>query len=120
MVNNRLVERVSVRLPKDEVIPDAQPDEHVVFKDQFSAGLCFPCQDLVEEISKAYNIEMHHLTPNGIAKIALFVWAVKSEDVNPDIKAFCALHEMHTQISKKMVEGKKVIKYFGCSSFKPV
>jgi hypothetical protein len=120
MVNNRLVERVSVHLPKDEVILDAQPDEHVVFKDQFSARLRFPCQDLVEEISKAYNIEMHHLTPNGIAKIALFVWAIKSEDVNLDIKAFCALHQMHTQFSKKMVEGKKVIKYFGCSSFKPV
>ena len=118
MVNNWLVERVSVRLPKDEVIPDAQPDERVVLKDQFSARLRFPCQDLVEEIPKAYNIEMHHLTPNGIAKIALFVWAVKSKDVNPDIKAFCALHEMHTQFSKKMVEGKKVIKYFGCSSLK--
>jgi len=72
----------------------------MVFKDQFSARPRFPCQDLVEEIPKAYNIEMHHLTPNGIAKIALFVWAVKSKDVNPDIKAFCALHEMHTQFSK--------------------
>ena len=54
------------------------------------------CQDFLEELLKAYNIEMHHLTPNGIANIALFVWAVKSQDVNLDIRAFCALHEMHT------------------------
>ena len=78
-----------------------------------------PCQDFLEELLKAYNIEMHHLTPNGIAKIALFVWPVKSQDVNLDIRAFCALHEMHTQFRNKNVDGKTVIKYFGCCSFKP-
>ena len=62
---------------------------------------------------------MHHLTPNGIAKIALFIWAIKSQDVNLDIRAFCALHEMHTRFSSKNVNGKTVIKYFGCCSFKP-
>lgn len=72
-----------------------------------------------EEILKSYNIEMHHLTPNGIAKIVLFIWAVKAQGVNPNIKAFCVLNEMHAQFRNKMVEGKKVIKYFGCCSFKP-
>jgi hypothetical protein len=47
----------------------------VVYRDHFSAGLRFPCQEFMEEILKAYNIEMHHLTPNGVAKIALFIWA---------------------------------------------
>ena len=89
------------------------------FWDQFVAGLRMPCQDFVEEILKAYNIEMHHLTPNGIAKIALFIWTVKSQDANLDIRAFCALHEMHTQFRNKMVEGENIVKYFGCCSFKP-
>ena len=62
---------------------------------------------------------MHHLTPNGIAKIALFVWAVKSQRANLDIGEFCNLHEMHTQLRNKMVDGKTIIKYFGCYSFKP-
>jgi hypothetical protein len=62
---------------------------------------------------------MHHLTPNGIAKIALFIWAVKSQKANLDIGAFCNLHEMHTQFRNKMVDGKTIIKYFGCCSFKP-
>jgi hypothetical protein len=47
-----------------------------------------PCQDFIEEILKAYNIEMHHLTPNGMAKITLFIWAVKSQRGNLDIGAF--------------------------------
>jgi hypothetical protein len=54
------------------------------------------CQDFVEEILKAYNIEMHHLTPNGMAKIALFIWAVKSQRENLHIGAFYSIHEMHT------------------------
>jgi hypothetical protein len=49
-----------------------------VFRDYFAAGFRMTCQDFVEEILKAYNIEMHHLTPNSIVKIALFIWAVKS------------------------------------------
>ena len=118
MVTNRMVERASVRLPEGETTPKPKPHDCVVFRDPFSTGLHMPCQDFVEEILKAYNIEMHHLTPNGIAKIALFIWAMKSQDANLDIRAFCALHEMHTQFRNKMVEGKNIIKYFGCCSFK--
>ena len=62
---------------------------------------------------------MHHLTPNGIMKIALFIWTTKPQDVNLDIGAFCALHEMHTQFRSKNVDVKTIIKYFGCCSFKP-
>ena len=82
MVTNRMIERAFVRLPEGETTPKPKPHECVVFCDQFTAGLRMPCQDFIEEILKSYNIEMHHLTPNGIAKIALFIWAVKSQDVN--------------------------------------
>jgi hypothetical protein len=58
------------------------------------------------------------LTPNGIAKIALFIWVVKSQRGNLDIGAFCSIHEMHTQFQSKIVDGKSIIKYFGCYSFK--
>ena len=73
MVTNQMVERASIHLLENEVVPDPKPHECVVFLDQFAAGLCMPCQDFLEELLKAYNIEMHHLTPNGIVKIALFV-----------------------------------------------
>ena len=76
-VTNRMLEKASVRLPHGETTPKSEPHECVVFRDQFSSSLRIPCQDFVEEILKAYNIEMHHLTPNRIAKITLFVWAVK-------------------------------------------
>lgn len=69
----------------------------MVFKDKFTVGLRCPIQDLVEEILDAYNILMHHFTPSGISKIALFVWEVKSQNVNPGIKVLCAFDEMHTE-----------------------
>jgi hypothetical protein len=98
LVKNRMLEKADARLPSDdEMIPKPKPHECVVFRDQFAAGLRMPCQDFIEEILKAYNIEIHHLTPNVIAKIALFIWAVKSQRGNLDIGAFCSLHEMHTQ-----------------------
>jgi hypothetical protein len=83
-----MLERASVRLPEGETTPKPEPHECVVFQNQFTAGLRMPCQDFIEEILKAYNIEMHHLTLNEIAKIALFVWAVKSQKENLDIGAF--------------------------------
>ena len=39
MVINRMVERASVRLPGNEVVPDPKPYECVVFQDQFTTGL---------------------------------------------------------------------------------
>jgi hypothetical protein len=49
----------------------------------------------------------------------LFIWVVKSQEVNLDIRALCSLHEMHCQFKNKMVNGTKVINCFGCCSFKP-
>jgi hypothetical protein len=115
-----MLEKADARLPSDdEMIPKPKPHECVVFRDQFAAGLRMPCQDFIEEIMKAYNIKMHHLTPNGIAKIALFIWVVKSQRGNLDIGAFCSLHEMHTQFKNKNVDGISIMKHFGCCSFKP-
>ena len=39
---------------------------------------------------------------------------MKSQNVKLDIGAFCSLHEMHTQFRNKTVDGKNIVKYFGC------
>ena len=43
MVANRMAERASVRMPEGETIPKLNPNECVVFRDQFSAGPRMPC-----------------------------------------------------------------------------
>ena len=39
---------------------------------------------------------------------------MKSQNVKLDIGAFCTPHEMHTQFRNKTVDGKNIVKYFGC------
>jgi hypothetical protein len=53
-----------------------------------------------------------------MAKIALFIWAVKSQRGNLDIGAFLFYSWDAYSIRSKMVDEKSVIKYFGCCSFK--
>lgn len=52
-------------------------------------------------------------------KIALFIWAGKTEELAPNIVAFSALLEMHTQSKSVVVDGLKISNYFGCCNFKP-
>ena len=44
-----MVERASIHLLENEVVPDPKPHECVVFQDQFTTGLCMPCQDFLED-----------------------------------------------------------------------
>ena len=43
MVTNRMMEKASVRFPKNETTPKPEPHECVVFWGQFSVGLRLPC-----------------------------------------------------------------------------
>jgi hypothetical protein len=69
MVKNRMLKKADVRLPpQNETIPRPEPNECVVFHDYFAASFRMPCQDFVEEILKAYNIEMHHFDSKWYSK----------------------------------------------------
>jgi hypothetical protein len=44
MVKNRMLEKADVRLPpQNETVPRLEPDECVIFRDHFTAGLRMPC-----------------------------------------------------------------------------
>ena len=58
--------RDQVCLLGKEIVPKPEPDEAVILKDYFTVGLQFPVEDLVKDILDAYNIELHHLMPNGL------------------------------------------------------
>jgi hypothetical protein len=48
MVTNRMLEKASVHLLEGETTPKPEPDECVIFRDQFTAGLRMPCQDFIK------------------------------------------------------------------------
>ena len=53
-----------------ETIPMPQAADAVVFKDFFLCGLCFPAARFLRQVLEAFEVQLHHLTPNGIVTLS--------------------------------------------------
>jgi hypothetical protein len=58
------------------------------------AGLRFPLSSFVVEVLKIFEIHHHQLTPEAVIRMNIFVWAVRSQGLEPDAKIFCNIHEL--------------------------
>jgi hypothetical protein len=106
--------RKFVRFAGEETTPTPKDDEVVVFKSFFRAGLRFPLNEMIGEVLKIFEIYLHQLTPNAIVRLSIFIWALRSQGVNPDAEAFCRVHELHYQ-TKAREDG--LHENFGCYNF---
>jgi hypothetical protein len=69
----------------------------------------------VVEVLKIYQVYLHQLTPEAIIRMGLFVWAVKSQSLEPSAKSF---HNIHELIYETKPWGKEQYhNNFGCYSF---
>jgi len=59
-------------LPGEHVIPSPSPDQSVLFIPFVRAGLYFPLSDFLLEFLGSYQIQLHHLTPNGVLLLSAF------------------------------------------------
>jgi hypothetical protein len=107
-------ERKLVRFAGEETTPTQKDDEVVVFKSFFRAGLQFPLNEMIGEVLKNFEIYLHQLTPNAIVRLSIFIWALRSQQVDPDAEAFCRVHELHYQ-TKARADG--LHENFGCYNF---
>jgi hypothetical protein len=48
----------------------------------------------VVEVLKIYQIFLHQITPEAIIRMGIFVWAVRSQGLEPSAKSFCSMHEL--------------------------
>jgi hypothetical protein len=81
----------------EETIPKPKNDEVVVFKSFFKAGLRFPLHGMIAEVLEKFGIYLHQLTPNAIVRLSVYIWALRSQGVEPLADAFCRVHELHYQ-----------------------
>jgi hypothetical protein len=88
-------EKKLIRFTGEETTPTPKNDEVVVFKSFFGAGLRFPLNEMIEEVLDNYKIYLHHLTPNAIVRLSVFIWALRSQGVDRNAEAFCRVHELH-------------------------
>jgi hypothetical protein len=71
-----------------------EENEVVIFRSFLKAGLRFPLSSFVVEILKIFEICLHQITPEAIIRMGIFVWAVRSQGLEPNAKSFCNIHEL--------------------------
>jgi hypothetical protein len=86
-----------IRFGGEEIIPKPEKDEVVVFKSFFKAGLRFPLNEMIADVLKKFGIYLHQLTPNAIVRLSVYIWALRSQGVEPFAEGFCRVHELHYQ-----------------------
>jgi hypothetical protein len=104
-----------VRAGGDNNVPAPEENEVVIFRSFFKAGLRFPLSRFVVEVLKTYQIFLHQITPEAIIRMGIFVWAVKSQELEPSAKCFCSMHKL---LYETKATGKEQYhNNFGCYGF---
>jgi hypothetical protein len=107
-------EKKLIRFAGEETTPEPEDDEVVVCKSCLRAGLRFPLNEMIGEVLDNFEIFLHQLTPNAIVRLSIFIWALRSQGMDPNAEAFCRVHWMHYQM-KAREEG--LHENFGCYNF---
>jgi hypothetical protein len=104
-----------VRARGDNNVPAPKENEVVIFRSFFKAGLWFPLSKFVVEVLKTYQIFLHQITPEVIIRMGIFVWAVRSQGLEPSVKCFCNMHELLYET--KAMGKEQYHNNFGCYGF---
>jgi hypothetical protein len=83
-----------VRVGGDSTAPAPEENEVVVYRSFLKEGLRFPFSKFVVEVLKIFQIFLHQITPEAIIRMGMFVWAVRSQGLEPSAKCFCNMHEL--------------------------
>jgi hypothetical protein len=83
-----------VRVGGDNIISAPEENEVVVYRSFLKAGLRFPLSKFVVEVLKIFQIFLHQITPEAIIRMGIFVWAIRSQGLEPSAKCFCSIHEL--------------------------
>jgi hypothetical protein len=98
-------------------VPLPEADEVVLYRSFMKAGLRFPLDKLLVEFLKTFKIYLHQLTPEDIIKVGIFIWAMRSQGLEPNAKCFCNIHELFYEM--KATRKEQYHNNFGCYSFVP-
>jgi hypothetical protein len=104
-----------VRAGGDNNVPAPEENEVVIYRSFFKVGLWFPLSKFVVEVLKTYQIFLHQITPEAIIRMGVFVWAVRSQGLEPSAKCFCYMHEL--LYDTKAMGKEQYHNNFGCYGF---
>jgi hypothetical protein len=78
----------------DRTVPVPEENEVIIYRSFFKAGLRFPLSRFVVEVLKIYEIFLDQITPEAFIRMGIFVWAVRSQGLEPSGKCFCSMPEL--------------------------
>ncbi|KAK1667400.1 hypothetical protein QYE76_055559 [Lolium multiflorum] len=70
--SRRIPTGVTCRIPDDEIEPDPEPDENVVFLAHFERGFGLPASPFFREFLDFYKLQPHHLPGNAIFYLSCY------------------------------------------------
>jgi hypothetical protein len=106
-----------VRAGGDSTAPTLEVDEVVVYRSFMKAGLRFPLSKFLVEVLKTFEIYLHQITPEAIIRMGIFIWAVRSQGLEPSAKCFCNMQELSYET--KATSKEQCHNNFGCYGFMP-
>jgi hypothetical protein len=106
-----------VRAGGDSNAPAPEADEVVVYRSFIKAGLRFPLDKFLVEVLKTFEIYLHQITPEAIIRMGIFIWAMRSQGLEPNAKCFCNMHELSYET--KATGKEQYHNNFGCYGFMP-
>jgi hypothetical protein len=106
-----------VRAGGEDTVPLPEGDEVVVFRSFMKARLRFPLHKMMVEVLKMFEIYLHQITPEALIRVGVFIWAMRSQGLEPDVRCFCNIHELSYQT--KATGNAHYHNNFGCYSFVP-
>jgi hypothetical protein len=106
-----------VRSREEDTVALPESDEVIVFGSFMKTGLRFPLHKMLVEVLKTFEINLHQITPEALIRVGVFVWAMRSQGLEPDARCFCNIHELSYQT--KATGKEQYHNNFGCYSFVP-
>ncbi|KAK1629614.1 hypothetical protein QYE76_003929 [Lolium multiflorum] len=71
-LGRRIPEGVTCRIPDDEIVPDPQDDERVVFLAHFERGFGLPPSSFFLDLLDFYKLQPHHLPGNSVFYLSCY------------------------------------------------
>jgi hypothetical protein len=104
-----------VRVGGDSTAPALEENEVLIYRSFLKADLWFPLSKFVVEVLKIFQIFLHQITPEAIIRMGMFVWAVRSQGLEPSAKCFCNMHEL--LYGTKAIDKEQYHNNFSCYGF---
>ncbi|KAK1604462.1 hypothetical protein QYE76_028135 [Lolium multiflorum] len=105
--SRRIPEGVSCRRPGDEIEPDPEDDEFVVFLAHFERGFGLPASDFFRQFLDFYKLQPHHLPDNAIFYLSCYATFMEAYmGLRPTRETFARFYSLRIN----SVQGKNIPK----------